>query len=376
MKIKNFSVSGLNKRLKFDFDFHDDFNIFTGINGSGKTTALKLAWYIISGATVRVRNEIEFKTCALTTDTFRVEMERIGKRDISYSFESFIGREKKVSTSFDAGYDLDSDGDVLSDGEDALRDLIREVSESSIFFPTFRRLEGGYSLGSPARRVRFPSFGVAATAEVSIGSQLEQLSKDLSSGQHKFVCSISTDDIAALLTQRYAYASEEVNRKYTEFSGEILDGIRSWEQAAFKGDRAEKLLLDIQSQANEVDSFRESALRPFNVLSDLVSTLFSYQGVKLKGLPLGDAAKAIDSDVLSAGEKQMLSFLVYNAFAVQSPIFIDEPELSLHPDWQRRLFPTLMDQQSSNQFIISTHSPFIYSKYADKELSLNRDRGD
>ena len=53
-----------------------------------------------------------------------------------------------------------------------------------------------------------------------------------------------------------------------------------------------------------------------------------------------------------------------------SVIFIDEPELSLHADWQRQLFPILARQQSSNQFIVATHSPFIYSKYPDKEIEL------
>ena len=56
-------------------------------------------------------------------------------------------------------------------------------------------------------------------------------------------------------------------------------------------------------------------------------------------------------------------------------IFIDEPELSLHVDWQRILFRMLMSQGSTNQFIIATHSPFIYSQYPQKELFLNVDRG-
>ncbi|WP_404977927.1 AAA family ATPase [Agrobacterium tumefaciens] len=57
-------------------------------------------------------------------------------------------------------------------------------------------------------------------------------------------------------------------------------------------------------------------------------------------------------------------------------IFIDEPELSLHVDWQRQLFPLLLSQQQSNQFIIATHSPFIYSKYPDREVVVDPDRGD
>jgi predicted ATPase len=91
---------------------------------------------------------------------------------------------------------------------------------------------------------------------------------------------------------------------------------------------------------------------------------------------LGDAKEAIESDKLSAGEKQMLSFLAYNAFESTSVIFIDEPEISLHVDWQRQLVPTLLSQESGNQFIMATHSPFILSRYADRELLLGSDRGD
>lgn len=72
----------------------------------------------------------------------------------------------------------------------------------------------------------------------------------------------------------------------------------------------------------------------------------------------------------------MLSFICYNAFSNQIPIFIDEPELSLHVDWQRTLFPTLESQAKDNQFIIATHSPFIYGKYPEKEIALVKMRGD
>lgn len=93
-------------------------------------------------------------------------------------------------------------------------------------------------------------------------------------------------------------------------------------------------------------------------------------------LNFGDAANAINSDLLSAGEKQMFSFIAYNTFYQDTIFIIDEPELSLHIDWQRTLFPTLLKQGTSNQFIVATHSPFIYSKYPDKELQLISDRGD
>ena len=71
----------------------------------------------------------------------------------------------------------------------------------------------------------------------------------------------------------------------------------------------------------------------------------------------------------------MLSFLCYNAFVKSSVVVIDEPELSLHVDWQRMLFATLQEQGTSNQFVVATHSPFIYSKFPDKEILLGDHRG-
>ena len=50
---------------------------------------------------------------------------------------------------------------------------------------------------------------------------------------------------------------------------------------------------------------------------------------------------------------------------------IDEPELSLHIDWQRALLPALLEQGTSNQLILATHSPFIYANYPEKEILLS-----
>lgn len=378
MKIKKFEVTGLNNRSDFSFDFHDDINILTGANGTGKTTALKLAWYLLSGSTARIRQEIAFLSCKLSTDHFSVTLtrEQENDRDINYIFESFKEAEKFHTGSFDQIEDFDEYGQPTADGEDHLRDLIRDVSPGSLYFPTFRRIEGGYSTTRRRRRMQVHFVTASGESTNTIGAQLEQLANDLSFEQHKFVCSISTDDISRLLTQRYAQISAGINKRYTEFSSDILSDIRNWESADSGQEQSGALLKRIRNAAADVDVFRESSLKPFNVVSSLIQSLFAYQGVQVKGLTLGNAKEAIDSDVLSAGEKQMLSFLVYNAFTTNSPFFIDEPELSLHPDWQRRLLPTLSAQEASNQFIISTHSPFIYTKYSDRELPLSTNRGD
>jgi predicted ATP-dependent endonuclease of OLD family len=64
--------------------------------------------------------------------------------------------------------------------------------------------------------------------------------------------------------------------------------------------------------------------------------------------------------------------LCYNAFSKKTVILIDEPEISLHADWQRLLIPTLAAQKTDNQFIMATHSPLMYAKYPEKELNLDK----
>ena len=64
---------------------------------------------------------------------------------------------------------------------------------------------------------------------------------------------------------------------------------------------------------------------------------------------------------LSSGERQILTML-YSASRTryQSGIFlIDEPELSLHIDWQRRILKELQNQSPGRQLIACTHSPEV-----------------
>lgn len=71
---------------------------------------------------------------------------------------------------------------------------------------------------------------------------------------------------------------------------------------------------------------------------------------------------------LSSGEKQVLIILT-EALLQQgrSKVFIaDEPELSLHIDWQRKIIPSVRNLNKNAQVIVATHSPEVAGEYADK----------
>lgn len=98
----------------------------------------------------------------------------------------------------------------------------------------------------------------------------------------------------------------------------------------------------------------------------------------------------IPIDSLSSGEKQIVyrgCFLLRDINASKGAfVFIDEPEISLHPSWQikimdyyKSIFSNNIGEQTSQMFVV-THSPFIIhneNRRNDKIIVLYRDeKGD
>jgi predicted ATPase len=75
---------------------------------------------------------------------------------------------------------------------------------------------------------------------------------------------------------------------------------------------------------------------------------------------------------LSSGEKQLLIFLAETVLRSNTPyIFIaDEPELSLHIEWQERLVPVILELNPDAQILFATHSPDIVNKFRNNVFSM------
>jgi wyosine [tRNA(Phe)-imidazoG37] synthetase (radical SAM superfamily) len=72
---------------------------------------------------------------------------------------------------------------------------------------------------------------------------------------------------------------------------------------------------------------------------------------------------------LSSGEKQVFLILLTVLLQDGKPyiLLLDEPEISLHIEWQRVLIKMIRDLNENCQIIIVTHSPSIYFKgWSDK----------
>lgn len=81
----------------------------------------------------------------------------------------------------------------------------------------------------------------------------------------------------------------------------------------------------------------------------------------------------ISTKELSSGEKQLLCILLLMLISdwEEYVIFMDEPEISLHIDWQRKLIGTLLKLNPNAQLIIATHSPsMIYEGWEKAVVNM------
>jgi len=98
---------------------------------------------------------------------------------------------------------------------------------------------------------------------------------------------------------------------------------------------------------------------------DMVDELFSETNKKLireenelRFLQNGDTLTPYQ---LSSGEKQMLVILLTVLVEDGQPyvLFMDEPEVSLHIEWQKRLIDLILDLNPQVQILLTTHSPAV-----------------
>ena len=371
--IRKLEVKGLNNRLDGAWEFNEDLNVITGRNGSGKTTLLKLIWYSISGNLGQIIFDIPFRSVSIKTDWFSLSIIQV--REGEGRLECKFANKVEMGADFRIPWRGPDNEQVDAIGAQTLRGM------GSLFFPSFRRIEGGfakgprYSIVDGAVSYKYDRFGrpIRDKDTEALREVVSRFSTAVQSYHtHRFIVSISTDDIVELLTRKFS----DVSEKTSTLHAKSLEYITQKTSERKLSDDPIPILDGIQKQVEWVNEERDLLLKPFSVLGERIRDILHYEGIRITtGITLGEAKGAIGSDKLSAGEKQMLSFLCYNAFSENTAIFIDEPELSLHVDWQRLLLPTLLEQETGNQFFVATHSPFIYTQYPEKEILLDEDRG-
>jgi predicted ATP-dependent endonuclease of OLD family len=112
---------------------------------------------------------------------------------------------------------------------------------------------------------------------------------------------------------------------------------------------------------------------------DILNRLFVGTGklvsisTKTNKLMFDSDSDLIELNRLSSGEKQLLIILfkVFLMEEIPSILLMDEPENSLHIDWQQQLIDVIRKLNPNCQIILSTHSPSIFGEgWGDKLFFL------
>lgn len=85
-----------------------------------------------------------------------------------------------------------------------------------------------------------------------------------------------------------------------------------------------------------------------------------------------DGGRTADLSVLSSGERHVLTLLfsATHMSTTEGMLLIDEPELSLHVDWQRVILGELMKQAGNRQIIACTHAPEVTAEHRESMTRL------
>ena len=104
---------------------------------------------------------------------------------------------------------------------------------------------------------------------------------------------------------------------------------------------------------------------PKKKFQDMIDRLFAETGKQLirtkNEILFTQIGEELTPYQLSSGEKQILAILLTVLIEDNLPyvLFMDEPEISLHIEWQKNLIDMIMDLNPHVQIVLTTHSPAV-----------------
>jgi ABC-type cobalamin/Fe3+-siderophores transport system ATPase subunit len=164
--------------------------------------------------------------------------------------------------------------------------------------------------------------------------------------------------ISALAELREGRSKERETGKKVDFRS--LEALRKSRKIIEMSLDAETEITRIFSQINKFLSIARTFIE---------EKQFDFEG---GNLTVSTKQGGIELRDLSSGEKQLLILLTEALLQKETPcIFLaDEPELSLHIEWQRMIIPAIMELNPNAQVIAATHSPEVASKFSDSIFDM------
>ena len=391
--IVSFKIEGLAGRKEpLELEMNRDTNIIFGLNGSGKTSLLKILHGAMSNKTdilARVPfTSAEVKIYSLNWDkVFTKSIEKTGDaRTTRSKGKSVEHREVGIGNEIVAIEDSDGDEKMKWACKPAIPKKAYSARWRHEYLPTSRlhisdESTAMYFRQSPTPRPWLTEDQLDAFFAYSV----EQLWSRYSAQVLGAVRTAQEKGLVSIL--RAVLSPKNANRKRgsstltsTTAYERVQNFLKRQGSASLLGSRkdfdkryaAEPTLQDVVQDIDVVENSIKSAMTSRNLLQELITRMFTAnkeicftdESIEINTL----SGEKIGLASLSSGEKHILRILVQALLIGESTLMIDEPELSLHVDWQKDLIRSLRSLNSDAQLIFATHSPEIMADVSDDKI--------
>lgn len=330
MKLNSIIIKGLWRKYDLQWNLDSRVNILTGSNGEGKSTIMDII------ATVLLD---------------------------SPQIKNLVSKFERVNIDFD-----DKQTIVCISFNDTLKNLKAKAESgadnSVVFQELWDDVSSNLSLDDK-RNKRLNRMGIKASVSYLVkNKKIAPLSE--SSIKNLKVDIISTFD-SSLPTEieRGKYDSLKLQGVRSSLDWDLHDLQEKY--AYYLGGLATKLEQYIKD-GNTVDSmYVENLYAQKNLFIKIVNEMFSETGKKINinnsqlEFIIDEENKHISMYDLSSGEKQLIYILLTVLMEEQKEtvLFMDEPEISLHIDWQEQLIDKILSLNPNCQLLIATHAPSL-----------------
>lgn len=420
-KLKDVTIEGFWGQHSISTDFNEDVNIFIGRNGTGKTTFINLLQAIIS-VDLELLYSLQFEKIIVNLKngkkTRKIEVEKFAD-DLQYKEIRYkIGAKKHnlpiVPT----------------------RELKYISKRSGRIHPRFyREVQEIKSSLSKLINVSYLSVNRDITDEFKenrredisnvIDARLEELISDLTTYQLQLETELSKlskgfqEDVlrSMLFNEEFDYvkinepvkldirrigiglkqayrglgildeSTDQAIDRHIEAikkaASSINESVKDKEKGVYPNDVTPLTLLRRTRRINELSfELEENKKRIFVRLDDFINLLnefhdtkyFSLRDSKTGGISVIKDDTNIPLAQLSSGEKQLIILLTEALLQKgEETLFIaDEPELSLHIEWQRKVISSITKLNPNSQIIVATHSPEIVGKFKGSVINMEK----